>query len=80
MSTSQPAEQRCSGTLQTFPKGGGALRDPALSYRPTSDDPFVPAKVIREHGLVAGAHVLGTTTRARPGFGHLSFASSVKNS
>ena len=51
-----------SGVLQTLRQGGGLLRDPAVSFQPTSVDVFVPQKLIQQYGLVEGATVTGPTT------------------
>lgn len=49
-----------SGVLEFLKKGGGFLRDPDVSFRPTSNDVWVSNQVIREYGLVEGASVTGT--------------------
>ena len=56
-----------TGVLDTLQRGGGFLRDPARSLRPTGDDPFVPQKLIQAHGLVRGATVTGTVGKGRKG-------------
>jgi transcription termination factor Rho len=53
--------QTASGVLEVLPRGGGLLRDPALSFQPGADDVAVPLPLIREYGLVAGATVTGST-------------------
>lgn len=50
-----------SGVLQLLRQGGGFLRDPLVSFQPTSVDVFVPQKLIQQHGLVEGATVSGPT-------------------
>ena len=52
-----------SGVLQLLRQGGGFLRDPLVSFQPTSVDVFVPQKLIQQHGLVEGAVVAGPTQR-----------------
>ncbi len=56
-----------SGVLQIVKKGGGYLRDPEISYQPTSDDVHVPAKLIRDHGLVDGAVISGEVRNSNRG-------------
>jgi len=48
-----------TGVLDLLPRGGGALRDPARSFRPRPDDPFVSPALIQRCGLVVGATVAG---------------------
>ena len=52
-----------SGVLQLLRQGGGFLRDPLVSFQPTSVDVFVPQKLIQQHGLAEGAVVVGPTQR-----------------
>lgn len=56
-----------TGVLTLHSKGGGFLRDPALSFKATGDDVFVPQQIIKEHGLVAGADIVGTAARGKKG-------------
>jgi transcription termination factor Rho len=56
-----------SGVLQILKKGGGFLRDPKISYQPTSEDVHVPAKLIRDYGLVEGAVVGGEVRNRKRG-------------
>lgn len=55
------------GVLKLQSKGAGVLRDPALSFQPGPDDPTVPARLIRDHGLAEGAVVCGAVRRNRQG-------------
>ena len=48
-----------SGVLELLPRGGGFLRDPAHSFRPTPNDPFVSPALTKRYGLVSGATVAG---------------------
>ncbi len=59
--TESPGPAR--GVLE-LSKQGGFLRDPRLSFQPSPEDPRVPARLIRAHGLVEGATVEGPV---RPG-------------
>ena len=56
-----------SGVLELLPRGGGFLRDPARSLKPSSDDLFVPQALVKKNGLVAGAVVTGTVGKGRKG-------------
>lgn len=51
--------QKVNGVLERLKRGGGFLRDAEWSFQPSPDDPFVPEKLIRHFGLVAGAQVFG---------------------
>ncbi len=53
-----------TGVLDLLPRGGGFLRDPARSFQPGPDDPFVPSALIRKLHLAQGATL---TVTARPG-------------
>ncbi|MFO7654297.1 MAG: transcription termination factor Rho [Candidatus Krumholzibacteriia bacterium] len=53
-----------TGVLETLPRAGGFLRDPARSLQASSEDVFVPASIIQKFRLVTGAQVIGP---ARPG-------------
>ncbi|MBX2999385.1 MAG: transcription termination factor Rho [Caldilineaceae bacterium] len=59
--------QSVSGVLACLPRGGGFLRDPSISFQPVDDDPFVPAQLQREYGLVEGATVQGTIQPGKKG-------------
>jgi transcription termination factor Rho len=56
-----------TGVLELLPRGGGFLRNPAASLRPTPHDPFVPMALIKRHGLVQGATVSGPAGRGKKG-------------
>lgn len=58
-----------SGVLELHPKGYGFLRDPEGDYRPTPDDPFVPASLIARLGLRPGNLVRGVARRTDPSRG-----------
>ncbi|MEZ4737177.1 MAG: hypothetical protein R3E79_59615, partial [Caldilineaceae bacterium] len=62
-----PAAPTTTGVLALLPRGGGFLRDPENSFRPTGDDAWVSAQLIREHGLVEGALVTGQVRRGDKG-------------
>ncbi len=53
--------QTITGILELLKQGGGFLRDPEVSFRPTSEDVWVSNQVIRQYGLIEGAQVCGTT-------------------
>ncbi len=59
--------ERGNGVLQLLPKGGGYLRAAEYSFQPTSDDVWVPAKLIRQYGLTEGAEVTGPTKTGKKG-------------
>ncbi|MCX6046029.1 MAG: transcription termination factor Rho [Chloroflexi bacterium] len=65
----QPAtpENQVTGILQLAGKGGGVLRDPTVSLQPTPADVAVPAKLIQQYKIVAGATITGTTTHGKQG-------------
>jgi len=63
-----PAVPLTSGVLTLLPRGGGFLRDPENSYRPTSEDAWVSAQLIRDYGLVSGALVSGEVRRGDKGY------------
>ncbi|MBX3015777.1 MAG: transcription termination factor Rho [Caldilineaceae bacterium] len=56
-----------TGVLALLPKGGGFLRSFETSFRPTSEDVWVPPQLIRDCGLIAGAWVTGKTRRGDKG-------------
>lgn len=58
--------ERTNGVLQ-MRRNEGFLRDPASSFRPSTDDAWVSPKLIREYGLVEGALVSGSVRRGREG-------------
>ncbi|MEZ4864013.1 MAG: transcription termination factor Rho [Caldilineaceae bacterium] len=57
--------QSTTGVLELLPRGGGFLRDAAVSFHPTAEDAWVSNKLIREYGLVEGALVSGTMQRGK---------------
>ncbi|MEM7534012.1 MAG: transcription termination factor Rho [Chloroflexota bacterium] len=59
--------ETASGVLETLRRGGGFLRDAAISFQPSADDVWVPNKLIREYGLVDGALVTGLMKQVRKG-------------
>ena len=56
-----------SGVLETLDRSGGFLRDPARSFAPERQDPFVPAALIQRLQLAPGAVVTGSTQPGRRG-------------
>lgn len=58
---------RVSGILKLTSRGEGVLLDLERSLRPTGHDPLVPARLVREAGLVEGAVVSGPTRRGKAG-------------
>ncbi len=48
-----------SGVLQLLPQGGAFLRQPDVSFQPSSDDVWVSIQTIQEYGLMQGAFVEG---------------------
>ena len=56
-----------TGVLEVMQKGGGFLRDPARSFAPDRDDPFVPQAVIQKFNLSTGALVTGPVGKGRKG-------------
>ena len=63
-----PSTPMTSGVLTLLPRGGGFLRDPDLSFRPTNDDAWVSVQLIRQYGLVEGALVTGAIRRGDKGY------------
>ncbi len=63
-----PSTPMTRGVLSLLPRGGGFLRDPEISFRPTNDDAWVSAQLIRQHGLVEGALVTGSVRRGDKGY------------
>ncbi|MCH7677926.1 transcription termination factor Rho [candidate division KSB1 bacterium] len=59
--------ETATGVLQRLKQGSGFLRDPARSFQPGRGDVWVSTKLIREHRLVDGAEVSGTTRRTEKG-------------
>ncbi len=64
---SDVANGQVSGVLEILKQGGGFLRDPALSFAPSSGDVFVPQKLIKEWRLATGAMVAGTAAKGKKG-------------
>ncbi|MDY0039634.1 MAG: transcription termination factor Rho [Desulforhabdus sp.] len=58
---------KANGVLQFLPRGGGFLRDPALSFQPSSEDVWVSSKLIHQYGLAEGAVVTGSAIRGKKG-------------
>jgi len=56
------------GVLALLPRGGGFLRNPETSFRPTPDDAWVSAELIRHCGLIEGALVTGEVRRGDKGY------------
>ncbi|MBN2564933.1 MAG: transcription termination factor Rho [Candidatus Eisenbacteria bacterium] len=56
-----------SGVLKLTKNRSGVLRNPARSFRPTPQDPFVPNKLIQQFGLAEGATVVGPVQRGKKG-------------
>ena len=50
---------KTGGVLKCLDSGSGFLRDPNMSFQPTSSDIWVSTKLIREYKLVDGAFVTG---------------------
>lgn len=63
-----PPMPMTSGVLALLPRGGGFLRSPENSFRPTNDDAWVSAQLIREYGLPEGALVTGQVRRGDRGY------------
>ncbi len=61
----QPAQ----GVLELHPKGYGFLRSPAKSYRPQTDDPYVPAPLVQKQRLRAGMLLAGPLQPGKKGSG-----------
>lgn len=63
-----PPMPMTSGVLALLPRGGGFLRSPENSFRPTNDDAWVSAQLMREYGLAEGALVTGQVRRGDKGY------------
>lgn len=63
-----PPMPMTSGVLALLPRGGGFLRSPENSFRPTNDDAWVSAPLIREYALAEGAAVTGQVRRGDKGY------------
>jgi transcription termination factor Rho len=62
-----PPSTTATGILEILDRGGGFLRDPARSYAPGREDPFVPPPLIQRHQLTAGASVTGSVQPGKRG-------------
>jgi len=56
-----------SGVFKLIKNGFGVLRDPRYSFRRQPEEVMVTSALIREHGLVPGATITGTTRRSKKG-------------
>jgi len=61
-------EKSYTGVLQLLPKGGAFLRDPSISFHPSSDDVWISKEMMREHDLISGAMVTGTADKGDRGW------------
>ncbi|MGV8073964.1 MAG: transcription termination factor Rho [Syntrophobacteraceae bacterium] len=52
-------ENNVTGVLRQTKGGAGVLRNPSRNFRSSPDDVFVPAKFMRQYGLVEGVTVTG---------------------
>lgn len=57
-----------TGVLALLPRGGGFLRSFENSFRPTSEDAWVSAELIRHCGLIEGALVTGQVRQGDRGY------------
>jgi transcription termination factor Rho len=57
----------CSGILEVLTRGGGFLRDPARSFAPGQQDPFVPGQIIDRFQMATGALVCGHAEAGKKG-------------
>jgi len=60
--------QPICGILKSLPRGGGFLRDPALSFQQNPEDALVSRELIREYSLVDGTDVCGTMEQTEKGY------------
>ena len=60
--------QNVSGVFQRLQKGGGFLRDPALSYQPGPNDTWVSTQLIKQYSLTDGADVSGIVSKTKRGY------------
>jgi transcription termination factor Rho len=58
---------RTKGILKRIRGGAGTLCDPSSASLPADREPYVPAKLIRQHDLVEGACVTGTIQSSKQG-------------
>ncbi len=56
-----------SGVFKLIKNGFGVLREPRYSFRRQPEEVTVNAALIREHGLVPGATIVGTSRRGKKG-------------
>ncbi|NOZ22444.1 MAG: transcription termination factor Rho [Planctomycetes bacterium] len=59
--------ETASGVLKLTNNRAGVLRDPKRSFRRTSNDPFVPPKLMKQYGLVQGVALTGPTRKGKRG-------------
>ena len=59
--------EAASGVLQGLAQRGGFLRDAEFSFQPSRDDVHIPARMIKELGLVNGAVVSGDIKETKKG-------------
>ena len=74
-SVAQPHSERqdrstpmTSGVLTLLPRGGGFLRSLETSFRPTREDAWVSAELIRHCGLIEGVLVTGQVRQGDKGY------------
>jgi len=63
--TERGSEVLVDGVLEMASEAHGFLRWPCFSFRPCPEDIYVPAGVIRRHGLQAGHRIVGRLRCAR---------------
>ena len=59
--------ENARGILKLTSRGAGLLLDPERAFRPAGDDVRVPARLVREYGLVEGANVTGPVQAGKRG-------------
>ncbi len=65
MTTTRPSSAETTGVFEALPRGGGFLRNPATSFKPTPEDAFVPQGLVNEFRLVAGATISGPVGKGK---------------
>ncbi len=55
------------GVFQSYKKGGGFLRNPQNSFRPSREDIWVSHQVVRKYRLTNGAEVTGVAQKSKKG-------------
>lgn len=65
--TQERSAPMTSGVLALLPRGGGFLRSLESSFRPTREDVWVSAELIRHCGLIEGALVTGQVRQGDKG-------------